>query len=56
MLAHDRFRHLCTAVAFALAMLVLGLMNPNAAPGRMACGLVCSGPVANSPLAPFAGQ
>jgi len=29
------------AVAFAAAMVLLGLMNPNAAPGRTSCGLVC---------------
>ncbi|NBB71194.1 MAG: hypothetical protein GVY33_12880 [Alphaproteobacteria bacterium] len=36
-----RCRTTFAAVAFAAAMLLLGLMNPNAAPGRTSCGLVC---------------
>lgn len=41
------------AVAFAAAMLLLGLLNPNAVPGRASCGLVCGGDAATA--APVAG-
>jgi hypothetical protein len=47
MFAHDRFRHLCTAILFVVAMLALGLMNPNAVPGSAGCGLACD--AANAP-------
>lgn len=43
-----------TAVAFAAAMLLLGLLNPNAAPGRASCGLVCGADgAATTPVAAF---
>jgi hypothetical protein len=51
MSAHDRFRTTLAALGFALAMLILGLLNPNAVPGRTGCGLVCDAHVA----APLAG-
>lgn len=53
MSAPDRLRTTLTALAFAVAMLLLGLINPNAAPGRHGCGLVCDAHVAGPPLGPF---
>lgn len=53
MSAHVRLRTTLAALGFALAMLVLGLLNPNAEPGRTGCGLVCDARVA-TPLAGFA--
>jgi hypothetical protein len=46
MSAHDSLRITLTAVGFAVAMLLLGLLNPNAVPGRSGCGLVCDAQVA----------
>jgi hypothetical protein len=49
-----RCRTTLTAVAFAAAMLLLGLLNPNAAPGRTSCGLVCAADgIATAPVAEF---
>ncbi len=53
MSAPDRLRTTLTALAFAAAMLLLGLMNPNAVPGGHSCGLVCDAHVAATPLGPF---
>ena len=53
MSAHERLRTTLAALGFALAMLILGLLNPNAELGRSGCGLVCDARVA-APLAGFA--
>lgn len=55
MSARDRFRNTLVAVGFALTMVLLGLMNPNATAGRHACGLVCEARV-ETPLAGLAGR
>ncbi len=46
MSSHDRLRTTLAALGFALAMLGLGLLNPNAVPGHAGCGLVCDARVA----------
>lgn len=55
MSAENRFRTTLVAVGFAVAMMLLGLMNPNATAGRQACGLVCDASVA-APLGGLAGR
>jgi len=55
MSANDRFRTTLAAVAFALAMLALGLLNPNADLGRTSCGLACGAPM-TAPLGPWAAR
>ena len=56
MSAPDRLCSTLAAVAFALTMLVLGLMNPHAAPGRTACGLSCDAPVSATPFGGLQGR
>lgn len=41
----DRFRTTLVAIGFAITMVLLGLMNPNATTGEHACGLVCDAQV-----------
>ncbi len=53
MSAQDRLRTTLAAVGFAIAMVLLGLMNPNAAPGHTGCGLVCEARIA-APATGFA--
>lgn len=48
MSTHARLWTTLAAVAFALAMVGLGLLNPNAELGRTGCGLVCDARVAGS--------
>jgi hypothetical protein len=43
--AQNRVWTTLVAVGFAVAMVALGLLNPNAATGRAGCGLVCEAPV-----------
>ncbi len=40
------FTRTSLAIAFALAMLALGTLNPNASFGEVSCGLICEGAAA----------
>ena len=48
MSANHRIRTTLVAVGFTVAMMLLGLMNPNATAGWHACGLVCDASVTTS--------